>query len=81
MSESDYQWVFSKLPTWQILELEEAGIPLNFNIDDLTEEQRFTITFIDIMRKAIDAGKVEVLINDREVRYKSIKKPEHRKKA
>jgi len=67
-----YKWQLSTLPGWYIIELENAGIPLKFDVDKLTKTQMLTILALESMLELSDQGKVKILINGREVTYRYV---------
>lgn len=47
-----FAWVFEKLPGWLVIELEDAGIPHAFKLEDLTPEQKddlVTLTWLSTL--------------------------------
>lgn len=65
----EYHWNLDKMPGWFLICLEKAGIPKDFNIEELTEEKLARLEATCYLWQMVQAGLLEVKIVDGDARF------------
>jgi hypothetical protein len=71
-----YKWNLERLSGWQIILLENMGLPLEFSLDQLTTEQYEKLQFVIILKELAEKGLVKPEYRDGNVTFSVTKKGE-----
>jgi DNA-binding MarR family transcriptional regulator len=71
-----YKWNLEKLQGWQIALIDNMGLPLEFDSEQLTDEQYKKLQFVMIIKELTKEGLIEPEYKDGDVCFHVTKKGE-----
>jgi hypothetical protein len=64
-----YRWNLERLPGWQVALLEDMGLPLEFDPEELTDEQCRRLQFVMLLRELVERGLIRPEYRDGSVTF------------